>query len=146
MRPRWRKGSPRSRNSSSSQPTPTPKMKRPRDTWSTVAAAFAATRALRYGNTITLAPRWMRRVRRARRLHRRERSARDTGVARPHALSFDRGSLRLEAPATARVPPYFVWDGRVGAWRTAAINHLRVREDAAAYRLRLDDSAEHFFP
>jgi len=67
-------------------------------------------------------------------------------MARPHALSFDRGSLRLDAPVNARVPPYFVWDSRVRAWRTAAINHLRVREDAAAYRLRLDDSAEHFFP
>jgi superfamily II DNA or RNA helicase len=67
-------------------------------------------------------------------------------VARAHALSFDRGSLRLEAPATAQVPPYFVWDARVSAWRTAAINHLRVREDAAAYRLRLDDGAERFFP
>jgi superfamily II DNA or RNA helicase len=67
-------------------------------------------------------------------------------VARAHALSFDRGSLRLDAPASARVPPYFVWDGRVRAWRTAAINHARVREDAAAYRLRLDDHAERFFP
>jgi superfamily II DNA or RNA helicase len=67
-------------------------------------------------------------------------------VARPHALSFDRGSLSLNAPATARVPPYFVWDARVGRWRTAAINHLRVREDAAAYHLHLADRAEHFFP
>ena len=67
-------------------------------------------------------------------------------MARPHALSFDRGSLSLNAPATARVPPYFVWDARVGSWRTAAINHLRVREDAAAYQLHLADRAEHFFP
>ena len=67
-------------------------------------------------------------------------------VARLHALSFDRGSLRLEAPETTRVPPYFVWDSRVSVWRTAAINHLRVREDAAAYRLQLEDSAERFFP
>ena len=67
-------------------------------------------------------------------------------MAGVHALSFDRGSLRLEAPATARVPPYFVWDARVSAWRTAAMNHLRVREDAAAYRLRFDDSSERFFP
>jgi superfamily II DNA or RNA helicase len=67
-------------------------------------------------------------------------------MARAHALRFDRGSLRLDAPPTARVPSYFVWDPRVGAWRTAAINHLRlVREDAAAYRLRLNDHAEHFF-
>jgi superfamily II DNA or RNA helicase len=67
-------------------------------------------------------------------------------VAPAHALSFDRGSLRLDAPATARVPSYFVWDDRVGAWRTAAINHLRVQEDAAAYRLRLADGAPRFFP
>jgi hypothetical protein len=67
-------------------------------------------------------------------------------VAQAHALSFDRGSLRLDAPSTARVPPYFVWDTRVSAWRTAAINHLRVREDAAAYRLHLTDRAEGFFP
>src|SRR5215472_689329 len=67
-------------------------------------------------------------------------------VAHPHTLSFDRGSLRLEAPASTRVPPYFVWDARVSAWRTAAINHLRVQEDAAAYRLDLDDAAERFFP
>jgi len=68
------------------------------------------------------------------------------GVAPAHALSFDRGSLRLQAPATARVPPYFVWDDRVAAWRTAAINHFRIREDAAAYRLRIADDAERFFP
>jgi superfamily II DNA or RNA helicase len=67
-------------------------------------------------------------------------------VARAHPLSFDRGSLRLDAPASLRVPPYFVWDPRVEAWRTAAINHPRVREDAAAYRLRLADDARHFFP
>ncbi len=67
-------------------------------------------------------------------------------MACPHALTFDRGSLRLDAPATARVPPYFVWDERVGGWRTAAINHGRVREDAATYRLQIADGAEHFFP
>ncbi|HVQ76365.1 MAG TPA: DEAD/DEAH box helicase family protein, partial [Candidatus Binatia bacterium] len=67
-------------------------------------------------------------------------------MADAHALSFERGSLRLDAPATARVPPYFTWDPRVGAWRTAAINHPRVREDAAAYRLQVADRAEHFFP
>ena len=44
------------------------------------------------------------------------------------------------------MPPYFVWDSRVSAWRTAALNHLRFREDAAAYRLRLADTAEQFFP
>jgi superfamily II DNA or RNA helicase len=69
-----------------------------------------------------------------------------TLVGRAHALSFDRGSLRLEAPRSARVPPYFVWDARVNAWRTAALNHLRLREDAAEYRLRVDDGAERFFP
>jgi superfamily II DNA or RNA helicase len=79
-------------------------------------------------------------------LHPCSRSATPTGVARAHTLSFDRGSLRLDAPATARVPPYFVWDPRVGVWRTAAINHLRVREDAATYRLRLADDASRFFP
>jgi superfamily II DNA or RNA helicase len=67
-------------------------------------------------------------------------------VARAHALSFDRGSLRLDAPATARVPPYFVWDERVNAWRTAAVNHFRVCEDAATYRLPLADQAPRFFP
>jgi len=38
-----------------------------------------------------------------------------------------------------------MWDSRVHAWRTEAINHLRVREDAAAYRLDLQDEAERFF-
>jgi superfamily II DNA or RNA helicase len=63
-----------------------------------------------------------------------------------HSLKFDRGSLRLSAPATTRVPPYFHWDDRVQAWRTEAINHPRVREDAATYHLRLDDEAQRFFP
>jgi superfamily II DNA or RNA helicase len=67
-------------------------------------------------------------------------------VERAHTLRFDRGSLRLEAPATVRVPPYFAWDERVGAWRTAAINHPRVREDAAAYRFEVADDAARFFP
>jgi superfamily II DNA or RNA helicase len=67
-------------------------------------------------------------------------------MAPAHALRFDRGSLSLDAPCTTRVPSYFVWDDRVGVWRTAAINHRRlVREDAAAYRLQLDDRAERFF-
>jgi len=60
-------------------------------------------------------------------------------------LSFDRGSLRLEAAETARVPPYLAWDARVNAWRTEALNHARLREDAARYRLALDDQAERFF-
>jgi superfamily II DNA or RNA helicase len=67
-------------------------------------------------------------------------------MAQTHALVFDRGSLRLEAPADSRLPPYFVWDDRVSAWRTAAINHARFREDAADYRLHLDDGAERYFP
>src|SRR3989442_4458837 len=67
-------------------------------------------------------------------------------MGRAHALTFDRGSLRLDAPASARVPPYFVGDARVRAWRTAAIHHARLREDAADYRLSLDDAAERFFP
>lgn len=33
-------------------------------------------------------------------------------------LRFDRGSLRLGLPKSARVPPYLTWDPRVLAWRT----------------------------
>jgi len=44
------------------------------------------------------------------------------------------------------VPAYLVWDDRVRAWRTEAIHHARLREDAAAYQLRLDDVAARFFP
>ncbi len=76
--------------------------------------------------------------------------ARRTGALpdprRGAALDFDRGSLLLAVPRTARVPRYFAWDERVGAWRTEALNHARVREDAAEYRLSLDDRAERFFP
>ena len=61
------------------------------------------------------------------------------------ALEFDRGSLLLAASRTARVPRYLAWDERVGAWRTEALNHARLREDAAEYRLALDDRAERFF-
>ena len=43
------------------------------------------------------------------------------------------------------MPSYFVWDSRVGAWRTAALSHLCFREDAAVYSLRLADTAEQFF-
>jgi superfamily II DNA or RNA helicase len=64
----------------------------------------------------------------------------------PGTVRFDRGSLRLDAPPTALVPPYLSWDERVGAWRTEALNHLRLKEDAATYRLHLRDEAEHFFP
>ncbi len=63
----------------------------------------------------------------------------------PGALRFDRGSLRLDTPGATAVPPYLVWDDRVRAWRTEAINHLRLKEDAAAYHLDLRDQAEKFF-
>jgi superfamily II DNA or RNA helicase len=69
-----------------------------------------------------------------------------TEASRAYALDFDRGSLRLTAPAPAHVPSYFAWDARVGTWRTEAMNHARVREDAAEYRLDLDDRAARFFP
>jgi len=62
-----------------------------------------------------------------------------------YRLVFDRGSLRLEAPRAVAVPPWFVWDPRVGAWRTEAIQHARVHEAAAAYRLSLEDEAPRFF-
>jgi superfamily II DNA or RNA helicase len=75
----------------------------------------------------------------------RARSATARGPAPGYALAFDRGSLRLDAPRTRRVPAYLTWDERVGAWRTEAINHGRLREDAARYRLALDDGAERFF-
>jgi superfamily II DNA or RNA helicase len=60
-------------------------------------------------------------------------------------VEFDRGSLLLAAPRNAQVPRYLAWDERVGAWRTEALNHARLREDAAEYRLSLDDRAERFF-
>lgn len=60
-------------------------------------------------------------------------------------LAFDRGSLRLETPRSTSVPPYLTWDPRVGAWRTEAINHLRLCEDAAGYSLTLEDTAARFF-
>jgi superfamily II DNA or RNA helicase len=60
-------------------------------------------------------------------------------------LRYDRGSLRLDAPRSVRVPRYLTWDDRVGAWRTEAHRYLRVREDAPAYHLTLDDQAPQFF-
>lgn len=60
-------------------------------------------------------------------------------------VEFDRGSLLLAAPRSVKVPRYLAWDERVGAWRTEALNHARLREDAAEYRLSLDDRAERFF-
>ncbi|MBI4611380.1 MAG: DEAD/DEAH box helicase [Candidatus Rokubacteria bacterium] len=85
-------------------------------------------------------------ARRARALDRRA-AIRPQGasLAKRASLRFDRGSLRLEASRTARVPPYLTWDERVRAWRTEAINHPRLMEDAAAYRLQLQDEAERFF-
>lgn len=61
------------------------------------------------------------------------------------ALRFDRGSLRLNAPRTVSVPEYFTWDERVHAWRTEALNHIRLREDAATYQLDFNDEAERYF-
>lgn len=60
-------------------------------------------------------------------------------------LRYDRGSLRLDAPRSARVPRYLTWDDRVSAWRTEAHHYLRVREDAATYHLTVDDQAPRFF-
>ena len=60
-------------------------------------------------------------------------------------LEFDRGSLLLTAPRASRVPRYMAWDDRAGAWRTEALNHARLREEAAEYRLNLEDRAERFF-
>lgn len=74
-----------------------------------------------------------------------ERPGRALSPPRPGRLRFDRGSLRLDAPRTARVPRYLIWDDRVGAWRTEALRYLRVREDAAAYHLAIDDQAPRFF-
>lgn len=76
---------------------------------------------------------------------RRRREAVSPAPASGSSLTFDRGSLRLEAPRTARVPPYLEWDERVGAWRTEALHHARLREEARAYRLSLDDRAGRFF-
>ncbi len=73
------------------------------------------------------------------------RAAARTEGAGPAVLEFDRGSLVLGAPRQARVPPYLAWDARVGAWRTEAVNHARLAEDAARYRLSLEDRAGRFF-
>jgi superfamily II DNA or RNA helicase len=80
------------------------------------------------------------------RKHTRPVSPRAAGPPRPGvALAFDRGSLLLAAPRTARVPRYLAWDERVGAWRTEALNHARLCEEAAEYRLAVDDRATQFF-
>jgi len=60
-------------------------------------------------------------------------------------LRFERGSLRLDAPHGIDVPPYLTWDERTAAWRTEALNHLRVMEDMEACHLRIRDDAADFF-
>jgi superfamily II DNA or RNA helicase len=83
----------------------------------------------------------------------RKARARPASASQPAALGprqvatveFDRGSLLLSAPRTARVPRYLAWDERVGSWRTEALNHAQLREDAAEYRLHLEDHAELYF-
>ena len=71
---------------------------------------------------------------------------RDPAEARPpFALYFDRGSLRLEAPASARVPAYLAWDARVLAWRTEAFRYRRLMDEARASLLPIADAAQRFF-
>lgn len=65
-------------------------------------------------------------------------------MSRPARIRFDRGSLRVDLPRDVRVPPYLVWDERVRAWRTEALNYPRLRTDAATYRLHLIDEAARF--
>ncbi|HEV2281946.1 MAG TPA: hypothetical protein VGX75_06100 [bacterium] len=60
-------------------------------------------------------------------------------------LRFERGSLRLDAPPGGDVPQYFTWDDRVAAWRTEALNHFRLTEDAKKYQLTIRDDAADFF-
>jgi hypothetical protein len=57
---------------------------------------------------------------------------------RRQLLRFDRGSLRLDAPKTVPVPDYLIWDERIRAWRTEAINHLR----QSATRLSLEQAKQ----
>src|SRR3972149_6020143 len=75
----------------------------------------------------------------------RPRSRTVPRMSRKRSLRFARGSLRLDAPRTAAVPPYLIWDPRVHAWRTEAINHWRLQEESASYQLTLHDEAERFF-
>ncbi|MHB8731551.1 MAG: DEAD/DEAH box helicase family protein [bacterium] len=60
-------------------------------------------------------------------------------------LRFERGSLRLDAPPGVDVPQYFTWDDRIAAWRTEALNHFRLTEDAKKCRLTIRDDAADFF-
>jgi superfamily II DNA or RNA helicase len=60
-------------------------------------------------------------------------------------LRFDRGSLRLDAPRDIDLPSYFTWDDRVTAWRTEALNHVRLMDDVETYGLRVSDNAAEFF-
>jgi superfamily II DNA or RNA helicase len=77
--------------------------------------------------------------------HARNRPVRARPATNASVVRFDRGSLRVDAPRGAAVPPYLTWDPRVQAWRTEALNHARLMEEAAAYRLQIDDQAERFF-
>jgi len=60
-------------------------------------------------------------------------------------LRFERGSLRLDAPSGIDVPSYMTWDDRVAAWRTEALNHVRLIDDFASRGLRVRDEATAFF-
>ncbi|MDR7555979.1 MAG: DEAD/DEAH box helicase family protein [Armatimonadota bacterium] len=60
-------------------------------------------------------------------------------------VRFERGSLRLDLPSSVRMPPYCVWDARVGAWRTEAMRYGQIREDAPRYGLDVVDEAARFF-
>lgn len=60
-------------------------------------------------------------------------------------LRFERGTLRLNAFPGLDAPEYLTWDDRVAAWRTAALNHVRLLEDAAVRRLQIRDDAPEFF-
>src|SRR3972149_4143972 len=75
----------------------------------------------------------------------RPRSRTVPRMSRKRSLRFARGSLRLDAPRTAAVPPYRIGAPRVHAWRTEAINHWRLQEESASYQLTLHDEAERFF-
>lgn len=50
----------------------------------------------------------------------------------------------MRSPASTR-RGYLIWDDRVAAWRTAALNHVRLIEDVAARGLEVRDDAPDFF-
>jgi superfamily II DNA or RNA helicase len=62
-------------------------------------------------------------------------------------LRFERGSIRLDTASDLGpdAPAYLVWDDRVVAWRTAAVHHSRLMEDAAARGFEVRDDAPNFF-